>query len=155
LRPQLVKQPGYGHWTVESAPCQATHRAITIDLRGHGRSDWPGEYSVSLMPDDVGAVLDGLGLRDVARVGHSLGGEVAFDVAARRPDLVSVLVDEDFATPQPQPARVMPTRPDSELPFVWDALVAIRTEMDDPGLRLWDEPFGRVHAPWSAALARG
>jgi hypothetical protein len=52
-----------------------THRAITI--RGHGRSDWPGEYSVSLMSDDVGAVLDGLGMRDVVLVGHSLGGVVA------------------------------------------------------------------------------
>src|SRR5215475_12051881 len=52
-------------------------RVFAFDLRGHGDSDWPGEYSFQLMRDDVAAALDKLALTDVTLVGHSMGGAVA------------------------------------------------------------------------------
>src|SRR5262249_61277006 len=70
---------------------------FAFDLRGHGDSDWPGEYSFQLMRDDVAAALDGLGLGDVTLVGHSMGGGVAFAVAMSRPDLVGRLIVEGVA----------------------------------------------------------
>ncbi|MEY9933961.1 non-heme chloroperoxidase [Catenulispora sp. GP43] len=51
------------------------YRAIAYDRRGHGRSDDPGTgYDFDTLADDLAAVLDTLGLADVALVGHSMGG---------------------------------------------------------------------------------
>ena len=38
----------------------AGRESIAIDLRGHGKSDWPGSYSFELIVNDVIGVLDGL-----------------------------------------------------------------------------------------------
>ena len=113
-------------------------RTLTLDLRGHGASDWPGEYSVALMSGDVEQVLDGLGVTGVVMVGHSLGGAVAFDLVERRPDLVRALVAEDVAPTGPRAPRPVPARPEAALPFDWDVVVAIRAEADRGDPRLLD-----------------
>lgn len=53
-------------------------RCVAYDRRGHGRSDAPsGGYDYDTLADDLAAVLDGLDLRDVVLVGHSMaGGEI-------------------------------------------------------------------------------
>ena len=53
-------------------------RCISYDRRGHGRSDGsaPG-CDLNTFADDLGAVIDGLDLRDVVLAGHSVGcGEI-------------------------------------------------------------------------------
>ncbi|MGD2101859.1 MAG: alpha/beta hydrolase [Acidimicrobiia bacterium] len=63
------------------------------DLRGHGRSSKPpGPYSISQFSDDVAALLETTGVRPATIVGISLGGMVAFQLAADHPELVSRLV---------------------------------------------------------------
>lgn len=53
----------------------AGFRCIAFDRRGHGRSDVPGRgYDMDTLADDIAAVIDGLGLKDVILVGHSMGG---------------------------------------------------------------------------------
>jgi pimeloyl-ACP methyl ester carboxylesterase len=50
-------------------------RCVTLDRRGHGRSDDPCRgYDFDTLSDDIAAVMDSLDLRDVVLVGHSLGG---------------------------------------------------------------------------------
>ena len=50
-------------------------RCIAFDRRGHGRSDVPGRgYDMDTLADDLAAVIDTLGLKDVILVGHSMGG---------------------------------------------------------------------------------
>jgi non-heme chloroperoxidase len=50
-------------------------RCIAFDRRGHGRSDVPGRgYDMDTLADDLAAVIDTLGLKDVLLVGHSMGG---------------------------------------------------------------------------------
>jgi non-heme chloroperoxidase len=50
-------------------------RCIAFDRRGHGRSDAPGMgYDMDTLADDLAAVIDTLGLKDVILVGHSMGG---------------------------------------------------------------------------------
>ncbi|WP_382304142.1 alpha/beta fold hydrolase [Herbiconiux sp. UC225_62] len=67
---------------------------ITLDLRGHGRSDKPhasAAYSMPLFLGDVLAVLDAVGIGAAHVAGYSLGGRVAFSLAAAHPDrLVSL-----------------------------------------------------------------
>jgi pimeloyl-ACP methyl ester carboxylesterase len=53
-------------------------RALAYDRRGHGRSGQPAfGYDFDALADDLAAVIEGLDLRDVTLVGHSMGaGEV-------------------------------------------------------------------------------
>jgi 3-oxoadipate enol-lactonase len=57
---------------------------ITIDCRGHGRSDKPaGPYSIEQFGDDLAAVLDAAGWQRAVVAGASMGGCVALAFAAR------------------------------------------------------------------------
>lgn len=71
----------------------------SIDLRGHGDSDWSptGTYDLRDLRDDVVAVLDQLG-SPATLVGASLGGLASLLVAAGRPDMVTSLVLVDIVT---------------------------------------------------------
>ncbi|MCC1497010.1 alpha/beta fold hydrolase [Alcanivorax sp. 1008] len=52
---------------------QAGWRAISVDLRGHGDSDWPGNYQIRQFADDVIELAQSL-QREPVLVGASLGG---------------------------------------------------------------------------------
>ncbi|MFE2957947.1 alpha/beta fold hydrolase [Nocardia tengchongensis] len=63
---------------------KAGHHVISLDARGHGRSDKPHDparYSWQAMADDMRALLDHLGLDQVALVGYSMGGIISLLVA--------------------------------------------------------------------------
>jgi pimeloyl-ACP methyl ester carboxylesterase len=69
------------------------HRVITVDLQGHGRTaDIDRPIDIRLMADDIGALIDHLGLEKPDLVGYSLGGGVAFFTAVRYPQSVGKLV---------------------------------------------------------------
>ena len=71
------------------------HRVVRIDRRGYGRSTDVGPpWTIEANVDDVETLSTVIG-GPVDVVGHSLGGNVALALAARRPDLVrSVVVYE-------------------------------------------------------------
>ncbi|TDC38780.1 alpha/beta hydrolase [Micromonospora sp. 15K316] len=71
-------------------------RVIALDQRGHGESDRATDYDRGGYVGDVMALLDHLGLAEVALLGHSLGGVNAYQFAARHPDRVTALVVEDI-----------------------------------------------------------
>lgn len=68
-------------------PRLAAHaEIITLDCRGHGRSDHaPGPYSIEMMGYDIADVLDDAGWYDAIVVGCSMGGCVAQSFAASNP----------------------------------------------------------------------
>jgi len=71
----------------------ANHQVIAVDLQGHGRTaDIDRPIDVRLMADDIGALIDHLGLDKPDVVGYSLGGGVAFFTAVKYPDKVGKLV---------------------------------------------------------------
>jgi lipase len=75
---------------------------LAPDLRGRGRSiDLPGPFTMAAHADDLLAVLDDAGAREVVIVGHSLGAYVATGFAADHPERVSaaVLLDGGLAIP--------------------------------------------------------
>ena len=69
------------------------YRVYTPERRGHGRTpDVDGPMTYQNMAADTIAFMDALGLRGIRLVGFSDGGNVALEVALRRPDLVAKLV---------------------------------------------------------------
>ena len=71
---------------------------LTYDLRGHGLSDvGTTPYSIEMLADDLADLLDYIGARRAIVCGVSLGGVVAQQLAATRPDLVRALVLCDTA----------------------------------------------------------
>lgn len=77
-------------WNEDVAWLSRTHRVITIDLRGHGRSPTPTmEYASHL---DVIRVLDSLGITSTTILGLSSGAETALEVAAVRPSMAARLI---------------------------------------------------------------
>ncbi|RZU73645.1 pimeloyl-ACP methyl ester carboxylesterase [Micromonospora kangleipakensis] len=69
------------------------HQVILVDLQGHGRTaDVDRPLDITLMADDVAALIDHLGLEKPDVVGFSLGGGVALQVAIRHPEKVGRLV---------------------------------------------------------------
>lgn len=63
-------------------------RVLSLDQRGHGDSTaGTAGYSIRQLGDDLAAVLEGLDLRDVLLVGHSMGGMAALTFAADHADL--------------------------------------------------------------------
>jgi esterase len=70
-------------------------RVLALDQRGHGWSHRPRACDRASYVADVEAFLVHLDAGAVPVLGHSLGGVNAYQVAARRPDLVSALVIED------------------------------------------------------------
>jgi pimeloyl-ACP methyl ester carboxylesterase len=69
------------------------HLVITVDLQGHGRTaDIDRPIDITLMADDIAALIDYLGLDRPDLVGYSLGGGVALHTAAKHPDKVGRLV---------------------------------------------------------------
>ena len=74
------------------------HRTVAVDLRGHGASAAPEQdYTISGFADDVAWLCEQLGVERPILVGHSMGGTVVLDVAARYPDLPRAVVMVDAA----------------------------------------------------------
>ena len=75
---------------------RAAHRVVAVDLRGHGRSDAPDEaYSIAGFAEDLIWLCNTLGLDQPVVIGHSMGGSIALELAARAPALPSALVTLD------------------------------------------------------------
>jgi pimeloyl-ACP methyl ester carboxylesterase len=80
-----------------------------MDLRGRGLSDKPATgYSVDIHARDILGLLDHLGLKQVALMGHSLGAFISLVFAARNPERVDhlILVDGGGKLSTEQTARV-------------------------------------------------
>lgn len=80
-------------WRHVTAPLAQQFRVIAYDMRGSGESQvTPGPYTIDLLAEDLGDLLDELGVERAAIVGHSMGGAIALTAAARRPERVWAVV---------------------------------------------------------------
>lgn len=85
-------------WSWQLPLFESKYRVVAVDLRGHGRSkvEPPGAY----MPADYVADIEAListryhGEKFII-VGHSMGGQIAALLAAKRPDLINAVVSID------------------------------------------------------------
>lgn len=76
-------------WDAVAAEFEAP--ILCLDKRGHGLSDH-GPITMSMLVQDVAALMDHLSLRDALICGVSVGGLIAQGLAVARPDLVAGLV---------------------------------------------------------------
>ncbi|HEU4326114.1 MAG TPA: alpha/beta hydrolase [Roseiflexaceae bacterium] len=72
-------------------------RAFAPDMPGHGDSALGSSLRMALIAERAGRFCDDLGLGRITLVGHSMGGNVALELALARPDLVERLVLVDPA----------------------------------------------------------
>lgn len=120
----LISGLGYGLWMWHKmVPSLAEHfNVITFDNRGSGQTAKPdGAYSAPMMAADTAGLLDALGLRGAAVMGHSMGGFIAQQLVLDRPDLVGELIlsATNFGGP-----RHVPVTP--------EAMAAIMDRSGDP-----------------------
>ena len=64
---------------------------LAVDLPAHGWSDGPALTSIAAMAEWTASLIEAAGLEKAALVGHSMGGLVALEAAARFPDKVRAL----------------------------------------------------------------
>ncbi|MFF0463421.1 alpha/beta fold hydrolase [Streptomyces mexicanus] len=126
-------------------------RVYAPDLRGHGRSDRPGNrpgaYAHETLRDDIAGFLGALGIDRADLVGHSLGGAVAYLLAQHAPGLVGRLVLEDVPAPLPlDPPRPPAERPEGDLPYDWAMIEATDRQRNAPHPSWW-EHMSRISAP--------
>ncbi len=91
----LIEGLGVATWIWEKqTPEFAKHfTTVVYDNRGVGKSGKPaGPYSISMMADDLAALLDSLKISKAHILGISMGGFIAQDFALRYPHKVDRLV---------------------------------------------------------------
>ena len=78
-------------------------KSIVVDFNGFGKTPEPDRpYSVGDYAGEVLSVLEKEGVDSVIIVGHSFGGRVAMEIAAKFPDVASGLVIVDSAGIKPR-----------------------------------------------------
>lgn len=76
-------------WYFQTYTFAQDYQCITVDHRGHGRSDKPAQaYAISEMAADVAAILDQLKIDKAILVGNSIGGMIAMQFNLDFPDRV-------------------------------------------------------------------
>jgi 3-oxoadipate enol-lactonase len=79
-------------WRPQVATLTERFRLVRVDHRGHGGSPVPpGPYRISDMAGDVLALLDSLGLEQVAWCGLSMGGMIGMYLGSEAPDRLTSL----------------------------------------------------------------
>lgn len=97
-------------WSMDAVarPLADRYRVISLDLRGHGASDW-GAYTLLHLVGDLYGVIEQLELVDPIMIGHSLGGQATAQFCGLYPEIprAAVLI-EAIGPPPHRLARVDP-----------------------------------------------
>lgn len=80
------------YWAAQIPAVTATHRFVTFDNRGVGRSTGNASVPLETMADDAVRLLDHLGVEKTVLIGLSMGGTIAQHVVLQHPDRVSALI---------------------------------------------------------------
>ena len=105
---------------------------VAPDLRGHGRSRWEPPYDFETYVADLLETADALGLEQPDWVGHSFGGRLILELAARRPERIrrAVLLDPAIQI-LPEIAEWVASTELEESAYIWDSVEAWVAARDD------------------------
>ena len=97
--PPLLLTHGYSStsemWHGQIGALSKAHTLVLWDMRGHGRSDYPGDplaYSEASTVGDMAALLDEVGAKDAIIGGLSLGGYMSLAFYRAHPERVRALL---------------------------------------------------------------
>jgi pimeloyl-ACP methyl ester carboxylesterase len=111
-----------------------THTVTALDLRGSGQSGRPeGGYHIRDFADDLALFCEQVAIDKPVVVGHSLGGMIAVELAARYPALPRALVLVDPGPIDPSPETVK---------FFDAAADQLEGPRGEEVRRLWTEDMG-------------
>jgi pimeloyl-ACP methyl ester carboxylesterase len=148
-------QPQFDHFA-------RRHAVTALDLRGCGRSDCPDSgYTIPDFAEDLARFCAEVGIEEPVVVGHSLGGMIAVELAARHPSVPRALVLVDPGPIDPLPATVSTFRALAEQLDGPDGEEVRRQYVQDMGAR--DEALARwivdlmcaAPLPMAAAVIHG
>jgi len=112
---------GHAHaWDTLSIALQPHFHVYALDQRGHGDSDPADVYNAIAAFDDIGGVVDQLGLGSLVMVGLSMGGRNAIYFTSKRPDVVQKLVILDIGPEVSKRASLAPAGPPE--PATWESI---------------------------------
>lgn len=153
--------PGQGsaHFDALAGPhLEPALRMVYLDQRGSGHSErpWTGAYSIDLLIEDLEGVRRHLGVSQIALVGHSFGGLLALEYAARYPERVSRLVFAAGLYDTPYQCRLRlerlaEVRPDVYARVRADTLAADGTRRSDCELEFAGFESGEEREAYSTA----
>lgn len=84
------------YWLNQVTYFSRNFKVVTIDLAGHGKSgENRTDWTIESLGDDVIKVIKELSLKKVILIGHSLGGDVILEVAAKLSEPVIGLIGID------------------------------------------------------------
>ena len=70
-----------------------SYKVVAFDNRGAGRTEKPDSiYTIEMMADDTAELMKKLGIERANIIGHSMGGQIALQVAIRHPGRVNKLI---------------------------------------------------------------
>jgi lipase len=140
-------------------------RVVSLDLRGHGTSEWEPPWDLDTHVGDLLETADSLGIVAADWMGHSFGGRLGLELAARSPERVGrlVLLDPAVWVPPPRALQIAEeTRADESFtspeeaverriasgsaPFAPRALIEedIKAHIRRDGDGRWRFPFSRA-----------
>jgi non-heme chloroperoxidase len=122
-------------WRHQIDALATNHQVIAYDHRGHGKSDNPSNgYKVHRLAADLNDLIQGLGLRDISIIAHSMGCHVTLAyLELFGPQLIRnlVLVDQPlFITSDPSWSEE--TNRNSGAVFDQDSVLATVNALADP-----------------------
>ena len=116
-------------WRLVMPALARDHQVIAVDQRGIGLSDKPETgYDTGTLANDMVALMDVLGHRRFAVVGHDTGFAIGYALAADHPERVDRVALAEI----PGPPGVGPSPP-----------LFVPSQVND---KLWHIPFNRVQA---------
>jgi Predicted hydrolases or acyltransferases (alpha/beta hydrolase superfamily) len=68
-----------------------------LDLRNHGRSFWDDDFNFDSMAEDIKDYFKFKNISKADFIGHSMGGNLAFYISNKVPDIINKIVIVDIA----------------------------------------------------------
>lgn len=151
-----------GLWRATLEALAPSHHVLALDLAGHGTSEARrAQWTLASLAEDVVAVVEASGAREVILVGHSMGATVALLAAPRlAPRVLGVIgVDSlhraDFAYP-PDFLESAARELEADFPRALAASIRAVVPAADPELVTWIEARAlRTDRAAAIALLRG